>query len=95
MRHYLTNLLMNIYGKKWIVYQVQTLGIQSLLVLIQFKLDQIVHDRPNIPVTYFYGDWHERVKYQWLLGEHSENTPKCDLKYVLKILRYDLSTFFL
>jgi hypothetical protein len=52
MRHYLTNLLTNIYTKKEIVYWVQTFGIWSVFILIQFKLDQIVHDRPNITVTY-------------------------------------------
>jgi hypothetical protein len=40
---------MNIYGKKQIVYWVQTFGIQS--VSIRFKLDRIFFDRLNIAVT--------------------------------------------
>jgi hypothetical protein len=40
------------------------IGIRSLLVSIQFKLDQIVRDRPNIAVTYLPLDAREpgRVK---------------------------------
>ncbi len=38
--------------KKWIVYWVPTLRIQSLFVSIQFGLDLIVQDRPNMAVTY-------------------------------------------
>ncbi len=40
--HYSTNLLTNIYGKKPIVFEVQTFGIWSLFVLIRFELDRIV-----------------------------------------------------
>jgi hypothetical protein len=40
------------YSKKRIVYQVQTFGIQSLFLSIQFEIYQIVCDRPNITVTY-------------------------------------------
>jgi hypothetical protein len=50
MRHYLTNLLMNIYSKMNSLL-VQTFGIQSLFRSIQFELDQIVNGRPNIAVT--------------------------------------------
>jgi hypothetical protein len=39
------------YNKKQIVCRVQIFGIQSLFVLIQFELDQIVHDRPYITVN--------------------------------------------
>jgi hypothetical protein len=53
MRHYWTNLLMNIYGKKQIVYWVQTFSIQSLFVSIQFEIIRIVHDRPHITVIKF------------------------------------------
>ncbi len=42
---------MNIYGKKQIEYQVQKLSIRPLFILIHFKIDQIVHDRPNIAIT--------------------------------------------
>ncbi len=52
MRHYFINLKTNIYCKKLIVYLAQTFGIWSLFVLIQFELDQIVHNRPNNTVTY-------------------------------------------
>jgi len=52
MRHYLTILYMNIYGKKQIVYWAQTFSIWLLFVSIQFELDQIVCDRPNITVTF-------------------------------------------
>ncbi len=55
MRHYLSNLWANISGKKWIVYQAKKIGILSLFILIWFKIDQIVCDRPNIVVTYH---WH-------------------------------------
>ena len=51
MRCYLTNLKANIYGKKQIVYWALTFGIWSLFVSFQFKLNQIVHDRPKIKVT--------------------------------------------
>jgi len=34
-----------------IVYWVQIFGIQSLFVLIWFKIDRIVHDSPNIALT--------------------------------------------
>ncbi len=33
-------------------YRVQIFGIQSLFILICFELDRIVHDRPNIAVSY-------------------------------------------
>jgi hypothetical protein len=48
----LFNQLFNKYlQQKKIVYRVQTFGISSLFISIQFELDQIVHDRPNIAVT--------------------------------------------
>ena len=37
--------------KEQIVYQPQKFGIWLLFVSTQFKIDQIVHDRPNIAVT--------------------------------------------
>ncbi len=46
--------LTNVYGKKWIVYFALSFGIQSLLISIWFKLDQIVSDWPNIAITYFW-----------------------------------------
>ncbi len=52
MRHYSSDLWMNISSKKWIVYQAKKFGIQSLFVSIWFKIDWIVHDRLNIKVTY-------------------------------------------
>ncbi len=48
MRHCLSNLWMNIYGKKQIVYQAKKIGIRSLLVPIWFEIDQIM----SIAVTY-------------------------------------------
>ncbi len=42
---------MNIYGKKQIEYQVQKLSIRPVFISIHFKIDRIVHDRPNIAVT--------------------------------------------
>ncbi len=51
MSHYSSNLWMNIYYKKWIVYEAKKIGIHSLFVSIQFKIDRIVYDRPNIAVT--------------------------------------------
>ncbi len=39
------------YFQKKIVYQAKKFGIQSLFVVIWFKIDQIVCDRPNIAVT--------------------------------------------
>ncbi len=44
--------LMNIYAKEANDYQAITFGIRSIFVFIQFKLDRIVQDRPNIAVTY-------------------------------------------
>jgi hypothetical protein len=38
--------------RKQIVYHAQKIGIWSLLISIQFKIDQIIYDRPNIAVTY-------------------------------------------
>jgi hypothetical protein len=52
MRHDSSNLLMNIYGKKQIVYWVQTFGIWSLFVSIWLKINWIVCDRLNIAVTW-------------------------------------------
>jgi len=49
--HYLSNLWMNISGKKWIVYQAKKIGIQSLFISIWFEIDQIVCDRPNIAMN--------------------------------------------
>jgi hypothetical protein len=51
MRHYLSNLWMNIYGKKQIVCQVNKFGNISLFILIRFKIDRIVCDRPNVAVN--------------------------------------------
>ncbi len=48
----MTNLIMNIYGKKLIVYLVETFSIWSLYALIWFELDRILGERLNIAVTY-------------------------------------------
>jgi len=47
----LSKLWTNISSIKWIVYQAKKIGIQSLFVSIQFKIDQIVCAWPNIAVT--------------------------------------------
>ncbi len=44
--------LVSFMVKNEIVYWAQKFGIRSLFVLIQFEIDQIVHDRLNIGVTY-------------------------------------------
>jgi hypothetical protein len=54
MRHYLTNIYRNIDGKKIRVYWFQTFGIQSLFLSVHFELDQIVHYRLNIAVTFYW-----------------------------------------
>ncbi len=52
MRHYLSNLWTNIYGIKTNSFPGQKFGIWSLIVSFWFEIDQIVHDRMNIAVTY-------------------------------------------
>jgi hypothetical protein len=44
--------LSKIYGKKQIVFWAEKFGIRSLFLSIEFEIDQIVHDRLNISVTY-------------------------------------------
>jgi hypothetical protein len=56
MRHYSSNLWTNIYGKTQLVYWVQKFCIWLLFVSIQFEIDWIVFDRPNIVVTYLIVD---------------------------------------
>jgi len=50
MRHYLSNVRMNIYAKKQIVYQANKL-VATLFISIRFEINWIVHDRPDIAVT--------------------------------------------
>ena len=40
-----------LYGKKQLVYLAKIFSNQLLYVSIWFKIDRIVHDRPNIEIT--------------------------------------------
>ncbi len=74
MSHYLSNLWTNISGKKWIVYQSKKFSIQSLFILIQFKIDQIVCDRPNITVTYNH-KWLGNIFFKQTGGSEGSGNP--------------------
>jgi hypothetical protein len=58
MRHYLTNILTNIYGTKQIVYRVQTFSIVTICInIIQITLSSFVTEQilqlPTCPLQAF------------------------------------------